>query len=320
MQDVIKELSLIGIVPVIKIDDAKDAAPLAHALEEGGLPCAEVTFRTAAAAEAIAEMIKACPNMLVGAGTVLTTAQVDEAVAAGAKFIVSPGLNPTVVKYCVDKNIPVMPGINNPSGIEQALELGLKVVKFFPAEPSGGLTMLKAMGAPYGGVKFMPTGGISAANVGDYLAWNRIIACGGSWMVPPKMLAAGNFDGIRKLAREAVDTMLNFKFVHLGVNCADEADCNNCAATAEQLFSFAKDERSKSIFAGTPLEFMKAPGRGTSGHIAIGTPNIDRAVYHLTRRGAKFDMDTALYDADGSLKFIYIADEIGGFAYHLVKA
>jgi Entner-Doudoroff aldolase len=129
--DVIKELSLIGLVPVIKIDDAKDAAPLAKALYEGGLPCAEVTFRTAAAAEAIAEMVKACPDMLVGAGTVLTTAQVDEAVAAGAKFIVSPGLNPTVVKYCVDKDIPVMPGINNPSGIEQALELGLKVVYFF---------------------------------------------------------------------------------------------------------------------------------------------------------------------------------------------
>ena len=263
--DVIKELSLIGLVPVIKIDDAKDAAPLAKALYEGGLPCAEVTFRTAAAAEAIAEMVRACPDMLVGAGTVLTTAQVDEAVAAGAKFIVSPGLNPTVVKYCVDKDIPVMPGINNPSGIEQAMELGLKVVKFFPAEPSGGLNMLKAMAAPYGGVRFMPTGGISPANVGDYLAWNRIIACGGSWMVPPKMLAEGNFEGIKRLAREAVDTMLSLRFTHLGVNCKDEAECREAAEVADRLFGFASDERSMSIFAGTPLEFMKAPGRGTMG-------------------------------------------------------
>jgi 2-dehydro-3-deoxyphosphogluconate aldolase/(4S)-4-hydroxy-2-oxoglutarate aldolase len=317
--DVIKELSLIGLVPVIKIDDAKDAAPLAKALYEGGLPCAEVTFRTAAAAEAIAEMVKACPDMLVGAGTVLTTAQVDEAVAAGAKFIVSPGLNPTVVKYCVDKNIPVMPGINNPSGIEQAMELGLKVVKFFPAEPSGGLNMLKAMAAPYGGVRFMPTGGISPANVGDYLAWNRIIACGGSWMVPPKMLAEGNFEGIKRLAREAVDTMLNLRFTHLGVNCKDEDECRTAAATADALFGFASDERSMSIFAGTPLEFMKAPGRGTMGHVAIATPNVDRAVYHLSRRGAKFDESSALYEKDGSLKFIYIADEIAGFAYHLIK-
>ena len=318
--DVIKELSLIGLVPVIKIDDAKDAAPLAKALYEGGLPCAEVTFRTAAAAEAIAEMVKACPDMLVGAGTVLTTAQVDEAVAAGAKFIVSPGLNPNVVKYCVEKDIPVMPGINNPSGIEQALELGLKVVKFFPAEPSGGLNMLKAMAAPYGAVKFMPTGGISASNVGDYLAWNKIVACGGSWMVPPKMLESGDFDGIRRLAREAVDTMLNFRFIHLGVNCADEGECRKSAETAEQLFSFAQDERTASIFAGKPLEFMKAPGRGTSGHIAIGTPSVDRAVYHLSRRGAKFDMDTATYDKDGSMKFVYMSGEIGGFAYHLIKA
>ena len=317
--DVIKELSLIGLVPVIKIDDAKDAAPLAKALYDGGLPCAEVTFRTAAAAEAIAEMVKACPDMLVGAGTVLTTAQVDEAVAAGAKFIVSPGLNPTVVKYCVDKNIPMMPGINNPSGIEQAMELGLKVVKFFPAEPSGGLNMLKAMAAPYGGVRFMPTGGISPSNVGDYLAWNRIIACGGSWMVPPKMLAEGNFEGIQKLAREAVDIMLNLRFTHLGVNCRDEEECRAAAATADALFGMASDERSMSIFAGTPLEFMKAPGRGTMGHVAIATPSVDRAVYHLSRRGAKFDESSALYEKDGSLKFIYIADEIAGFAYHLVK-
>lgn len=317
--DVIKELSLIGLVPVIKIDDAKDAAPLAHALDEGGLPCAEVTFRTAAAAEAIAEMVKACPDMLVGAGTVLTTAQVDEAVAAGAKFIVSPGLNPNVVKYCVERNIPVMPGINNPSGIEQAMELGLKVVKFFPAEPSGGLNMLKAMAAPYGGVRFMPTGGISPSNVGDYLAWNRIIACGGSWMVPAKMLAEGNFEGIKKLAREAVDTMLNLRFTHLGVNCRDEDECRTAAATANALFGMPSDERSMSIFAGTPLEFMKAPGRGTMGHVAIATPSVDRAVYHLTRRGAKFDESSAQYDKDGSLKFIYIADEIAGFAYHLVK-
>jgi 2-dehydro-3-deoxyphosphogluconate aldolase/(4S)-4-hydroxy-2-oxoglutarate aldolase len=317
--DVIKELSLIGLVPVIKIDDAKDAAPLAKALYDGGLPCAEVTFRTAAAAQATAEMVKACPDMLVGAGTVLTTAQVDEAVAAGAKFIVSPGLNPTVVKYCVDKNIPMMPGINNPSGIEQAMELGLKVVKFFPAEPSGGLNMLKAMAAPYGGVRFMPTGGISPSNVGDYLAWNRIIACGGSWMVPPKMLAEGNFEGIKKLAREAVDIMLNLRFTHLGVNCRDEDECRAAAATADALFGMASDERSMSIFAGTPLEFMKAPGRGTMGHVAIATPSVDRAVYHLSRRGAKFDESSALYDKDGSLKFIYIADEIAGFAYHLVK-
>ena len=180
---VLEEIAKIGIVPVIKIENAKDAKPLAAALLAGGLPCAEVTFRTAAAGEAIAEMTCAYPEMLVGAGTVLTTAQVDAAVAAGAKFIVSPGLNPDVVRHCTARGIPVVPGINNPSGIEQALALGLTTVKFFPAEPSGGVGMIKAMSAPYGGVTFMPTGGVGPDNLREYLAFPKIIACGGSWMV-----------------------------------------------------------------------------------------------------------------------------------------
>ena len=223
--DVIKQLSLIGIVPVIKIDDAKDAAPLAKALVDGGLPCAEVTFRTAAAKDAIAIIAKEYPDMIVGAGTVLTKAQVDDAIEAGAKFIVSPGFNPEIVKYCQEKGCPIVPGINNPSGIEAALELGLKTVKFFPAEQSGGIEMIKAMSAPYGGVTFMPTGGVNPKNVNDYLAFPKIICCGGSWMVKPEMIAAGDFDGITKLVREAVDTMLGLKFRHVGIN--------PCGATSE---------------------------------------------------------------------------------------
>lgn len=144
------------------------------------------------------------PDMLIGAGTVLTTEQVDRAVAAGAKFIVSPGLNPKVVKYCVDKGIPMTPGCSNASDIEQALEFGLDVVKFFPAEPAGGLTMIKALAAPYVGVKFMPTGGISEKNVRDYLAYNRILACGGSWMVKGDLVKAGDFAKITELTKEAV--------------------------------------------------------------------------------------------------------------------
>lgn len=319
MEQLLKQLSLIGIVPVIKIDDAKDAAPLANALNEGGLPCAEVTFRTAAAADAIRAMRDACPDMLLGAGTVLTTAQVDEAVAAGATFIVSPGLNPAVVEHCLEIGVPVLPGINNPTGIEQALSLGLKTVKFFPAEPSGGLSMLKAMAAPYGGVKFMPTGGINPANVRDYLAWNRIVACGGSWMVPNDRLSAGDFDGIRTLVSGAVDTMLNLRFAHIGINCPDEAACKAAAGTASTLFGMAQDERSKSVFVGTPFEFMKLQGVGTMGHIGIATPSVDRAMFHLARRGARFDPASVQYNADGTAKFVYIADEIAGFAYHLVQ-
>ena len=204
MNSVLEKIQEIGIVPVVVINDAKDAEKLAKALCDGGLPCAEVTFRTEAAQESIRIMTEKFPQMLVGAGTVLTIAQVDRAVDAGAKFIVSPGLNPRIVKYCVEKGILIIPGCANPSDIEQALEHGLDVVKFFPAEAAGGLRMIKAMAAPYTGVKFMPTGGINQTNVKEYLAYERILACGGSWMVNGSLVDAGEFDQIEALTREAV--------------------------------------------------------------------------------------------------------------------
>ena len=202
---IFEQFSKIGIIPVVVLDDPKDAAPLAKALCENGLPCAEVTFRTAAAEETIRIMSREFPDMLVGAGTVLTTEQADRAIAAGAKFIVSPGLNPKVVQHCIDKSIPVTPGTQTPSEMEQALELGLKVVKFFPAEPAGGLAMIKAVAAPYTELKFMPTGGINAKNVRDYLAYNKIIACGGSWMVKKDLIAAGEGDKIAAMVKEAAE-------------------------------------------------------------------------------------------------------------------
>jgi 2-dehydro-3-deoxyphosphogluconate aldolase/(4S)-4-hydroxy-2-oxoglutarate aldolase len=204
MHEVLEQIQKLGIVPVVVLNDAKDAEPLAQALCDGGLPCAEVTFRTAAAEESIRIMAEKFPQMLIGAGTVLTTEQVDRAVAAGAKFIVSPGLNPRIVKYCVEKGILITPGCCNPSDIEQALENGLEVVKFFPAEPAGGLKMIKAIAAPYVGLKFMPTGGINASNVKDYLAYDRIVACGGSWMVKGSLVDEGNFEEITRLTKEAV--------------------------------------------------------------------------------------------------------------------
>lgn len=319
MNDILKEIYQIGIVPVIAINDAKDAAPLAKALCEGGLACAEVTFRTAAAEDAIRSMSTQFPQMLVGAGTVLTTEQVDRAAAAGAKFIVSPGLNPKVVKYCVEKNIPVTPGCANPSDIEQAIECGLEVVKFFPAEAAGGLSMIKAMSAPYGNIKFMPTGGVNAQNLVEYLGFKKIIACGGSWMVKPDMIAAGEFEKITALTREAVMNMLGFEIRHVGINTADEGEANQIADTFTSLFGMQKKVGNSSIFAGTAFEIMKQPYLGKNGHIAVMTNSVDRAVYHLEKKGCKFRMDTAAYDADGRLKVIYLEDEIGGFAVHLVQ-
>lgn len=203
MNKILEEMEKIGIIPVVVLEDAEDAYPLAKALCEGGLPCAEVTFRTEAAEEAIRRMSEAFPEMLVGAGTVLTTEQVERAVKAGARFIVSPGLNPKVVSYCLEREIPVTPGCMTPSEIEQALELGVDVVKFFPAEPAGGLAMIKALAAPYTRLKFMPTGGIDAAKAPAYLADKHILACGGSWMVKAELIRKKEFETIAQLTREA---------------------------------------------------------------------------------------------------------------------
>lgn len=193
-----------GVVPVVVLNDAKDALPLAKALVEGGLACAEVTFRTDAAEESIRLMSEAYPEMLVGAGTVLTIDQVNRAVAAGAKFIVSPGFDPEIVDYCLEKDIPVFPGCITPSEVAQAVKRGLKVVKFFPAEQAGGVAMIKAMAAPYTMVKFMPTGGINTKNLADYLGCDKIICCGGSWMVKGDLIKAGEFDKICEMTKEAV--------------------------------------------------------------------------------------------------------------------
>ena len=318
MNPILEQFQKLGIIPVVVIDDAKDAVPLAKALCEGGLPVAEVTFRTDAAEEAIRLMAEACPEMLVGAGTVLTTEQVDRAVAAGAKFIVSPGLNPKVVKYCQEKNVPITPGTARPTDIEMALELGLEVVKFFPAEQNGGLPMIKAMAAPYTKVKFMPTGGINAKNLKSYLDFDKIIACGGSWMVPKDLVAAGDFEAIKNLTREAVNTMLGFELRHIGINANGEDEADSVAGSFEKLFGFTKKVGGSSVFAGTAIEVMKAPYLGAHGHIAIGTNYIERAVYHMELQGFEFDPETAKYK-NGKLVAIYLKGELGGFAVHLVQ-
>jgi len=209
MYKVLEELGKIGIVPVIKIDDAEKAVPLARALIAGGIPCAEITFRTAQGEEAIRRIAREVPEILLGAGTVLSAAQAEKAAAAGAKFIVSPGLNPKTASYCVENNLPFTPGCVTPSEIEQALEFGFDLVKFFPAEQAGGLAYIKAVSAPYPGVKFLPTGGINADNIGKYMAFEKVHACGGSWMATAELINSGNFEKITALSREAVQSLRN---------------------------------------------------------------------------------------------------------------
>ena len=206
MKDIDMQLQIteLGLIPVVVLDDAKDAKPLAEALCGGGLPCAEVTFRTDAAQDGIRIISEEYPDMLVGAGTVLTIDQVERAVWAGAKFIVSPGFDPEIVDYCLKKEIPVFPGCITPSEIAQAVKRGLRTVKFFPAAQSGGVGMINALAAPYVGLKFMPTGGVNPKNLSEYLSCKSVIACGGSWMVKGELVRAGEFDKIKEMTKEAV--------------------------------------------------------------------------------------------------------------------
>ncbi|AWS51278.1 MULTISPECIES: bifunctional 4-hydroxy-2-oxoglutarate aldolase/2-dehydro-3-deoxy-phosphogluconate aldolase [Providencia] len=202
MNQLLERIKKLNVVPVITINSAEHGAPLAKALVDNGLPCAEVTFRTSAAVQAIKNMRAAYPELLIAAGTVLTTEQVDQAIEAGVDFIVSPGFNPKIVAYCQQKNVIIIPGVNNPSLVEQALEFNLTTLKFFPAEASGGVAMLKALSAVYP-VKFMPTGGIGVKNIKEYTALPSVLVCGGSWMVPNDLIDSENWQELGKLIAEA---------------------------------------------------------------------------------------------------------------------
>jgi 2-dehydro-3-deoxyphosphogluconate aldolase/(4S)-4-hydroxy-2-oxoglutarate aldolase len=259
------------------------------------------------------------PEILIGAGTVLTEEQVDRAIDAGAKFIVSPGLNPKVVSYCIAKKIPITPGCANPSDIEIAIEHGLEAVKFFPAEQAGGLEYIKAVAAPYPQLKFMPTGGINALNIAKYIAFDKILACGGSWMAGADLINAGDFEKITSLSREAIFNLLGFAFSHIGVNSGNEEAAMKAVRFFNAMFGFQIKDHDKSILAGNSIELVKTSAPGSHGHIAIGTNSIARAIAYLERNGVVFDHENAKKDAKGSVIAVYLKEEILGFAVHLLQ-
>jgi 2-dehydro-3-deoxyphosphogluconate aldolase/(4S)-4-hydroxy-2-oxoglutarate aldolase len=318
MHSVLEQIGLIGIVPVVAIDEAANAVPLAHALVDGGIPCIEITFRTAAAKETIANIAKSVPEMLLGAGTVLTTEQAATAVGSGARFIVSPGLNRKVVEYCLKNAIPVTPGVATPSDVEAALEYGLEVVKFFPAEASGGIAYLNAISAPYKSMKFIPTGGIDESLLMTYLKSPKVLACGGSWMVKPEMISAGKFEEIKTLSSRAVSTLLGFDLRHVGINCESAEESQRLAALVGDLFRLPLKPGNSSNFAGTQFEFLKQRGRGQHGHIAIGTHSIDRATAYLSRHGIRILPETKS-EKNGRLQSVYLDLDVGGFTLHLLQ-
>ncbi len=319
MNPVIQRVYEIGIIPVIAFNSVDEAVPLCKALVAGGLPAAEVTFRTACAEDCIKKIHAEVPEMLLGAGTVLTTDQADRAMAAGASFIVAPGFDPNVTKHVMDKGGLMMPGTSTPGEMQQAMNLGCEAIKFFPAEANGGVAMLKNIGGALKTAKWMCTGGINAKNVTEYLANDQIFAVGGTWMCKSDKIKAGAWDEITAMCKEAVDVMLGLELGHIGINCADDKEAMATAELLGSLLNMKVAPGNSSIFVGKKeFEIMKKPGRGTHGHIAIKCNNVDRAVYHLGLRGVKFDM-SSMVNKNGKNISVYMADEIGGFAIHLVQ-
>jgi 2-dehydro-3-deoxyphosphogluconate aldolase/(4S)-4-hydroxy-2-oxoglutarate aldolase len=300
------------------MDDAQLAVPTAKALMDGGLPIMEITMRTEHGIPSIRKVKQAYPDMLVGAGTVLSVDKAKEAVDAGAEFIVAPGLNPELVEWCIKNGIAVTPGCVTPTEIEQALKYGLKTLKFFPASIYGGIEGCKALYGPYRMIKFIPTGGIGLGNLSDFADKPYIHAIGGGWLCKTADVNAGRFDKITAAAKESIDILLGFELAHIGINAQDAEASLSVADMFAQGFGFAVKQGHSSNFAGTGVEINKAPGLGAKGHIAIRTNSIERAVYYLGKRGYEVDWRTRKGAEDRPVA-VYLKDEFGGFAVHLLQ-
>lgn len=315
--DVLKRLAQSGVVPVVVLEDAKDAVPTAKAMLAGGIDVMEITFRTAAAADSIKAVAQECPDVVVGAGTVVNLEQSKLAVECGAKFIVSPGYDEETVAWCCDNGIPVTPGCVTPTEIMMALKHGLKVLKFFPANVYGGLSAIKSLAGPFGGVKFIPTGGVNAQNLAEFISSPYIHAVGGSWICPKADIAAGNFDKITALCKEARKSLLGFEVAHIGINTPDADAAMDVCKAFNDAFDFNVKQGNSSNFASTGVEVMKTMFKGANGHIAIRTNKMIPAIAEMERRGYELDMDS-VKDKD-NIKAVYFKNEIGGFAVHLLQ-
>ncbi len=315
---VLERISNAAIVPVVVIDDVKDAVLTANALLRGGIDVMEITLRTNAGLDAIQAVAEGCPYTLVGAGTVTTLEQCKKAVNAGAKFIVLPGFNRSVVEWCVKNDIAVTPGCVTPTEIMEAIECGLAVLKFFPANVYGGLAAMKALSGPFTGVKFIPTGGINLLNMVEYLNAPFVHAVGGSWVCAKKDISDNNFDLIESLSREARAHALGFELIHVGINLQD-ADSSMAVATQfNKAFGFEVRPGGSSNFAGDGIEVMKSIYLGDNGHIAIRTNSIERAISHLESKGFEADLTTAKFRGNRVIA-VYLAEHFGGFAVHLLQ-
>lgn len=316
--DVLQRIGATGIVPVVVLEDAANAVPTARALLAGGIDVMEITFRTAAAEDSIKAVANEVPEMLVGAGTVLNAKQAKTAVDAGARFIVSPGFDGEMVKWCIENNVAVTPGCVTPTEIMAAVNLGLNVLKFFPAGVYGGLSAMKALSGPFGKVKFIPTGGVNADNLSEFSAAPFIHAVGGSWLCSKADISEGNFEKITKLSCDAVAKSLGIEIAHVGINMPDAEAALETAEGFDKLLNLGVKDGNSSVFAGSVVEVMKTMYLGKNGHIGFKVNNVARAVAYFEKHGFKPIAETMKYKND-RLTVSYIEGDFGGFAVHFVQ-
>ena len=307
-----------AVVPVVVLDDVKNAVPTAKALLAGGIDVMEITLRTAAALDSIKAVARECPEMLVGAGTVVNVDQAKAVVDAGAQFIVSPGFDTKIVQWCIENDITVTPGCVTPTEIMAALQLGVNIVKFFPANVYGGLNAMKNLSGPFGEVKFIPTGGVNSQNIGEYTAEPFIHTVGGSWVCAKADIASQNFEKITALCKEAVAKSLGFELAHVGINTEDGDTALETAHKFDEVFGFSVKDGNSSAFAGSGIEVMKSMYLGENGHLAIRTNNISRAIAYMEKHGFLMNDETCKYKGK-RLVAVYLKNEIGGFAVHLLQ-
>lgn len=319
MKNFLGSLEQTGILPVINIPSVAVAKKVATAIRNGGINTIEVTLRSADSLESIKAIKSEFPDMVVAAGTVLSTETVDKALDAGADYIVCPGYDEEIVDYCISKDVLVVPGISSGSEIQNAVKKELKILKFFPAELNGGIEAIKLLSGPFPSVRFVPTGGINFKNLGDYLKNDKILACGGSYMATADQIKNGDFEGITAACKKAVDISLGFELAHVGIN---NEDGDTALAGAEKMsatFRLATKVGNSSIFSGTAVEFMKTMFYGTKGHIGYKTNSMARALEYFKANGVEVIEESIRRDDSGKLVSAYLKDEIGGFAVHIVR-
>jgi 2-dehydro-3-deoxyphosphogluconate aldolase/(4S)-4-hydroxy-2-oxoglutarate aldolase len=302
--NILERIGEIGLIPVVVIENPDDAIPAAQALLAAGLGLMEITMRTPAGIQSIKNVRASVPDILVGAGTVLSLEKCKEAVDAGAQFIVSPGINPTIVKWCVENNVVVTPGCVTPTEIETALSLGIKTVKFFPADVYGGVNGCKALYGPYksAGVKFIPTGGVNYDNLTEFAEQPFIHAVGGGWLCKTEDITNHNFSAITVNVKKSIERLLGFEIAHVGINQDSPEESLTVAKKFNKAFGFPVSEGNSSNFSSSFIEITKTNFKGANGHLAVKTNNISRAIYK-----------------DNTIVAVYLREEIAGFAIHLLK-